>query len=488
MLRSRPIRLAVVSTCLVLPAPTWAQGAPTPPGMVPAPLAPKSAPGPSTAKPAEAAAPSPTPIKAAGSSGSTAAEPAAKPEPVPPTALAPAPVLKPKAPAPLRLALVSRDSRPTFAPDTFIATLRAADHYREIVEAGGWPSLPAGTTLKAGDKGPTGALLKRDLSITADLPPDAASGDAFEARVVAAVKSYQARHGLPETGLVGPKTVQAMSVPADVRLHHLTRSIVRLSGSRFPFGDRYVVVNIPSAAVEAVQGGQVVRRYVAGVGKAERPSPTVETRITSVNVNPTWTVPVSLIKKDIIPHMRKDPGYLAKMKIRILDQQGQEVDPARIDWSTEKAVNYTLRQDAGDANSLGQIRIDMPNRHAVYMHDTPTKRLFSGDARFHSSGCVRVAEVKTFAAWLLEGAPGPNGPWTEPDLDAAIAGSKRQDMRLAKPVPVAWVYLTGYATLDGTVHFRDDIYGLDALSPPAPQSPEPLDVPVTASITPRRVN
>jgi L,D-transpeptidase YcbB len=151
-------------------------------------------------------------------------------------------------------------------------------------------------------------------------------------------------------------------------------------------------------------------------------------------------------------------------------------------------VNYTLRQDAGDANSLGQIRIDMPNRHAVYMHDTPTKRLFSGEARFHSSGCVRVAEVKTFVTWLLEGTPGPTGAWAEPDLDAAIAGAKRQDVRLAKPVPVAWVYLTGYATLDGTVHFRDDIYGLDALSPPAPQSPEPLDVPVTASITPRRLN
>ncbi len=263
--------------------------------------------------------------------------------------------------------------------------------------------------MKIGDKGPAVALLKQRLSVTGDLPSDAARGALFDDRVTAAVKLFQARHGLPETGLVGPRTVQAMNVPAEVRFRQLVQSALRVTGSKFPFSERYVVVNIPSAAVEAVQGGQVVRRYVAVVGKTDRPSPAVETRITSVNLNPTWTAPVSLIRKDIIPHMRQDPGYLAKMKIRILDAQGHEVEPTRIDWSTENAVNYTLRQDAGAANALGQIRIDMPNRHAVYMHDTPTKRLFSGGVRFQSSGCVRVADVKIFATWLLEGTPGPNG-------------------------------------------------------------------------------
>jgi murein L,D-transpeptidase YcbB/YkuD len=126
------------------------------------------------------------------------------------------------------------------------------------------------------------------------------------------------------------------------------------------------------------------------------------------------------------------------------------------------------------------------------MHDTPTKRLFSGEARFHSSGCVRVADVKTFVTWLLEGTPGPAGAWTEPDIDAAIGAGRRHDVRLTKPVPVAWVYLTGYATADGMVHFRDDIYGLDAPErdpASAPPAPEPVDVPVTSSIVPpRRVN
>lgn len=417
----------------------------------------------------------------------------------------PAAVAQPaKSRAPLVLARVSGDPRPTLTPQTFVDTMRAADAYQRIAESGGWSTLPVGTILKNGDKGAPVSLLRQRLAATGDLPPEAVTGVLFDAAVVAGVKRFQARHGLPETGVVRQKTVEALNVPAATRARQLAVSAQRLIGSAFAFGDRYVVVNIPAATVEAVEKGAVARRYVAVVGKADRPSPTVETRVTSINFNPTWTVPTSLIKKDIIPHMRKDAAYLAKMKIRILDGQGHEVEPTRIDWSTEKAVNFTLRQDAGAENSLGQVRIDMPNKHAVYMHDTPTKRLFAQDARFHSSGCVRVADVKAFVGWLLEGTPGPvaglaepsgvpgaasvptvAGAWSPGDIDAAIAGAKRQDVRLAKAVPVAWVYMTGYATPDGTAHFRDDVYSLDGgqRAPAAQPSIEDL---ITSSITPGR--
>ena len=364
--------------------------------------------------------------------------------------------------------------------------MRAAWDYKRMAEAGGWTSLPAGTVLKAGDKGPLVTALRQRLAIEGDLPSDLATGAAFDADVTAAVKRFQARHGLPESGAVRTKTLEALNVPALTRHRQLTASAQRLAGSTFAFGERYVVVNIPSATVEAVERGQVARRYVSVVGKVDRPSPSVETRITAVNFNPTWTVPVSLIKKDIIPHVRKDPAYLAKMKIRILDAKGQEVDPQSLDWSTQNAVNYTLRQDPGEINSLGQIRIDMPNKHAVYMHDTPTKRLFAQDARFHSSGCVRVADVREFVEWLLRGTNGPRGPWTKPEIDGAIATAARQDIRLEKPVPVAWVYLTGYATPDGTVHFRNDVYGLDAPKTDSVIEPQALDVPATSSIAPKR--
>jgi murein L,D-transpeptidase YcbB/YkuD len=437
----------------------------------PPPLSP--APGPATAAPATAtahAAPNPPAVAA----------PSARPKPL-------------TVPNPVKL---SSDPRPALDPGTFINTLRAVERHLALAEAGGWPALPAGTILKSGDRGPLVPLLRRRLSLSEDLPPhDATFSDAFDAPLLAAVRRFQFRHGLPETGTVAERTLAALNVPAEFRARQLSASAGRLAGSAFPFGERYVVVNIPSATVEAVEGGEVKRRYVAVAGKKDRPSPAVETRIQAVNLNPTWTVPVSLVRKDIIPHMRKDPSHLSAMRIRVLDGTGAEVDPAAIDWSTERAVNYTLRQDPGAENSLGRIRIDMPNRHAVYLHDTPTKRLFAQGARFHSSGCVRVADVESFAAWLLEGTPAPGltptpggapasgGVWTRPAIEAAIETGERQDIKLAKPVPVAWVYLTGYATADGTVHFRDDVYGLDTVREPAQPAPDDIR---TSSIEPRR--
>ena len=299
-------------------------------------------------------------------------------------AAVPSPVKAPEqaSPAPVPVASISQDPRPTLDANTFINTMRAAWTYKRIAEAGGWPSLPAGTILKAGDKGSLVTALRQRLALEGDLPADLTTSATFDAELTNAVKRFQARHGLPESGAVRTRTLEALNVPANIRHRQLTASAQRLTTSTFPFGERYVVVNIPSAAVEAIERGEVARRYVAIVGKVDRPSPAVETRVTAVNLNPTWTVPVSLIKKDIIPHVRKDPGYLEKMKIRILDAKGQEVDPKTLDWSTQNAVNYTLRQDPGSINSLGQIRIDMPNKHAVYMHDTPEEAAFRAGCAF----------------------------------------------------------------------------------------------------------
>ncbi len=428
-------------------------------------------------------------------------QPAAKPPEAPaPVAPSPAPVPGPVAapavpkpaagparprpvPEPVKL---SQDPRPTFSAETHVATLRAAEAYRGLADGGGWPILPTGATLKAGDKGPLVAALKARLAATDDLPLAELPGEAFDARVLTAVKRFQARNGLPETGLVGARTLAALYVPADRRAFQLAASARRVADSRFPFGDRYVVVNIPAATVEAVERGEVARRYVAVVGKRERASPTIEARIQNVNLNPTWTLPASIVKKDIVPKQRKDPGHLAKMHIRILDGYNREIDPATLDWSGDAPLRYTFRQDPGADNSLGQVRIDMPNKLAVYMHDTPSKRLFARDDRFHSSGCVRVADVRAFTEWLLQGTPNPDAPggpasWTAADIDAAIAAGQRRDVRLKVQVPVAWVYLTGFATADGTVHFRDDVYGLDR--PEAPPLPQPAaDDLVTSSI------
>ena len=269
--------------------------------------------------------------------------------------------------------------------------------------------------------------------------------------------------GLRQTGIVAGATLKALNVPASVRALELAASARRLADLTFPFGERYVVVNLPATAVEAVENGAVVHRYAAIVGDVDHPSPQIAAHVAAINLNPTWTVPVSIIKKEIIPRMQRDPGYLAREKIRILDASGAEVDPKRIDWSTERAVNYTLRQDSGAGNSLGAIRIDMPNKLAVYMHDTPSKRLFGADYRFLSHGCVRVQGVYDLAAWLLEGTSGgPVGVWDKDSLLAEIKNGAREDIKLTRSTPVIWVYLTGWASPDGAANFRNDVYGLDA--------------------------
>jgi murein L,D-transpeptidase YcbB/YkuD len=374
-------------------------------------------------------------------------------------------------PSPEELYL-SKDPQPTFTAETAALTEEAAQKYLAIVEAGGWPVVPSGMKLVVGASGPAVATLKQRLIVEGDLNPAAQPGDTFDAAVEAAVKHYQERQGLEQTGAVGGQTLRALNVTAIMRYNQLLASAKRLRTTKFGFGQRYVVVNIPSANVEAIEAGKVVRRYIAVVGKPDHPSPMVEAKITSINLNPTWTVPASIVKNEMIPHMQANPGYLAKEHIRIFDQTGTEVNPAAIDWANNSAAAFTLRQDSGAGNSLGTLRIDMPNKDAVYMHDTPSKSLFSASVRFASHGCVRVSKVQDLAAWLLENnisadpasnpsAPGQSG-WTPEMLSAAITRGMRFDVKLTKTVPVAWVYLTGYATPDHAVHFRSDVYDLDS--------------------------
>lgn len=369
-------------------------------------------------------------------------------------------VKKAPPPPPKERGVISNDPTPTLTQDTARLTAEAAQRYRAIADRGGWPSLPK-QQLSMGAKGAAVATLRSRLAIEGDLASDSGS-NVFDKDLQQAVKAYQARQGFVQNGVVAGSTLAALNIPAEVRARQLHQSALRLSDVNLSFGERYVVVNIPAASVETVENGAVRRRYVAVVGKPENASPTVTTRITNVNINPTWTVPTSIIKNEFIPKMRANPGYASyfnRANIRILDRNGGSIPASSIDWSSNQAVNYTFRQDSGASNSLGQIRIDMPNAHSVYMHDTPSKRFFNAQDRFFSHGCVRVQDVKALAAWLLEGT---SGNWEKSSIDAAIAIGERKDVRLAKPVPVAWVYMTGYVSDDGKVHFRDDVYSLDS--------------------------
>ena len=429
-------RIIAPLAALALLAPAqglWAQNASPSPPVAPAPASP-----PAAAAPLEPIFPI----------APEAAAPQAAPE-------APKPRPKPRPrPAPPRESALSDDPTPVLQPETFFATSKASERYAAIVDQGGWPTI--GVSLRPGSKGPAVAALRRRLAAEDDSLSGASP--VWDGALTQAVKRFQFRMGLRQTGIVSGATLRALDVPATTRFRQLASSAQRLAGVDFPFGPRYVVVNIPSTAVDAVENDRVVRRYTAIVGDVEHHSPEVAAKIVAVNINPTWTVPSSIIKNEIAPKMLSDPGYLTRARIRVLDNHGVEVDPRRINWGSERALNYTLRQDSGAQNSLGSIRISMPNPHAVYMHDTPSKNLFASDYRFLSHGCVRVQGVYDLAAWLLEGTP---GQWDRTGIHAKIATGEREEVRLPQPVPVVWVYLTGWASADGTVHFRDDVYGVD---------------------------
>ncbi len=446
---SAPWRRALLAVAFASVAPLAVDAQePAAPAQVPTGPAP-AAPAPPPTAPAPAAPPAPSP-----------SAPSAGPDQAPaPAAQAGAPQKpkpKPKPPAPPRETALSDDPTPVLQPETFFVTSKASERYAQIVDLGGWPSV--GVALRPGAKGPAVAALRRRLAAEDDGLTDTRK-PGWDPELTAAVKRFQFRMGLKQTGAVAGATLAALDVPAQVRFRQLASSAQRLAGVDFPFGSRYIVVNIPSTAVDAVDNDRVTHRYAAIVGDPDHHSPEVQAKIVAVNVNPTWTVPTSIIKNEIAPKMLKDPGYLARSRIRVLNNRGEEVDPRSINWSSERAVNYTLRQDSGAGNSLGSIRISMPNPYSVYMHDTPSRNLFANDYRFLSHGCVRVQGVVDLAAWLLDGANGPDV--SKEQINAKIASGEREEIKLARPVPVVWVYMTGWASADGTVHFRDDVYHLD---------------------------
>lgn len=348
---------------------------------------------------------------------------------------------------------------PLLSSETISNTENAIARYQQIVSQGGWPTINNNVRLKLGSQGPEVGRLKQILLIMGDLDQSAATGDTFDSYVEAAVKKFQRRHGLTPTGFFGSQSAAAMNVTAAVRLNQLATNLVRLKSLGGNLGGRFVTVNIPGAEIETVQNGVVATRHSAIVGKSDRQSPVMSAKITQVNFNPYWTVPVSIIRKDLIPKMQKDPAYLTDNKIRIFDSKGNEVQPQQINWNSQEAVNYRFRQEPGEINSMGAIRVNIPNPHGVYMHDTPSKNLFGQDFRFHSSGCVRVQNVRDYVNWLLS----DTSDWNKGKIEQTIRSGSRTDATLRQPVSAYWVYITAWARSNGSVEFRDDIYSRDGL-------------------------
>ena len=259
------------------------------------------------------------------------------------------------------------------------------------------------------------------------------------------MQTFQSRHGMRPTGQVDRATIQMMNMSAPTcGLAQLRISLVRARELAAQIGnvERYVLVNIPAFALEAVDRASVAQRHRVIAGRAERQTPGVKAMIKNINFFPFWHVPESVAHLDLIPKMRKEPDYMAKEKIRALKTyKGEEVPLETIDWNSEQAKTYKFQQDPGPQNALGLVRIDMPNEHTVYMHDTPMKQLFGQRGRAYSAGCVRVDGVFDLVAWILKDVPSMD----RAQIDVILRDGQPVDIPLPRPVPVHFVYQTAWA-------------------------------------------
>ncbi len=349
---------------------------------------------------------------------------------------------------------------PVFSKATIEAMQASIARYEYIVSRGGWKKIPGGPTMRVGTSSPRVILLRQRLSITGDLRQQKGRQRSYDAYVGQAVQHYQKRNGLLQTGTVNERTLKALNVSASARLAQLKLNLARISKMVEGIGKKFVMVNLAAAELEAVDFGSVRSRHRTVVGKTDRQSPLVSSRIVQLNFYPYWHVPESIVRKDLIPKLKKDPGYLTRTNLRILKSWGgEEVDPATVDWNDPAAAEFKFRQDPGPSNALGFVRINFPNKHAVYMHDTPTKGLFSHGYRAYSSGCVRIQNVQDLIGWMLQKEKG----WAPSRIDETIRMGESKNVNLTKSIPLYWTYITAWSLPDGTVQFRRDLYGRDGV-------------------------
>jgi L,D-transpeptidase YcbB len=371
----------------------------------------------------------------------------------------------PKAAANAKLAtqteiVAGLDQVPMLSPASAEALMGAIAMYEEIVAGGGWQELPP-RTLKKGAKGEAVLALRQRLVAENYLPFDTlgAEGAAvFDDELAESVRAFQINHGVLPSGIVAEKTLAQLNVSAETRLHMLRENLPRVEAYMQDLGDRSILVNIPATQLETVEFGRVYSRHNIVVGKLERPSPALVSKVSDINFNPYWKIPASIVERDIVPHYMEDPNYLEANHIRVFDGVGgPEIDPLLVDWYATPPDRYFFRQDPGEHNSLGNVKINFPNEHMVYMHDTPHRELFGRNVRFESSGCVRIDQVRTVVSWILN----QSGVMDETQYEMVLASVEPFDQKIENGPDIRWMYLTAWATEDGRVNFRPDVYGLD---------------------------
>ncbi len=314
---------------------------------------------------------------------------------------------------------------------------KALQEYRRIAADGGWPVIPETGTIDLDTDDARIAILRARLAAEHFLPAPVAD-DPGNAQLREALRRYQTENGLTADGRAGTKTLASLNVSVAQRISQIIANMERWRWMPRVLGARYIAVNAADASLVAVKDGSVVLESRVIVGKPSSRTPIFAAAATGVTVNPFWNVPAPIARREILPRARRNPGYLARNRM-FIEATGQ------------------VRQMPGPHNSLGLVKLELPNHFNVYLHDTPARALFARDDRFFSHGCIRVEQIRPVASFAMTGDPAA----AIGTLDAQIAAGETRTIPLDRPMPIYVLYWTAIANQDGRAGFRHDVYGRD---------------------------
>lgn len=334
----------------------------------------------------------------------------------------------------------------------YLRLSEALDLYRSLLEPERYsPPLSSIRPLRLGDRNGEVVNVRKRLISNGDLAPEEHSSDYFDEDLTQSVKKFQRRHGLTVDGIVGRRTVEELNVPIEKRIHTLLVNLERWASLPEALGESFLLVNIAGFELVVVNHGVPVFRTPVIVGKRYHKTPVFSSSLQYIELNPAWNVPQSIAQNEIIPKLQKNPRYLDSQHMRILSG-AQEVG-----GTSNKPDPKRLRivQDPGPWNALGALKFFFPNPYEVYLHDTPAKRLFDEPVRTFSHGCIRVSDPLRLAVTLLDGA------WDIEGLTNLIDAKETIRIPLTNPIPVHVIYRTAWVDTDGSINFRNDVYGRD---------------------------
>jgi L,D-transpeptidase YcbB len=314
--------------------------------------------------------------------------------------------------------------------------------FNDIADKGGWQPivLEGKKTYKPGDESPVILQLKQRLAASGDLA-QADSSTMYGSTLATAVVRAQRRFGFKEDGIIDKPLVEALNVPVKQRIEQILINLERMRWLPEKPADHRIVANIPEFKIHVYEQNQEVFDMNIVVGKEGNSTVIFNDELKYIVFSPYWNVPRSIVKNEILPAMRRNPGYLANQNMEI----------------TKQGDVPTIRQKPGGKNSLGKVKFLFPNNYNIYFHDTPAKSLFSREKRAFSHGCMRLADAKKLAVYLLRDQP----EWTEEKIDQAMNSSDEKWVTLKQHIPVYVSYFTAWTDNEGLLHFRDDIYGHD---------------------------